>query len=603
MRIPTIRPIIRLAIFSCLCFTVAAAIAQSTHSPFDSGSQILIPEKLPPAQATLDPATQQWVVTGELFNPTSGFYSVVAQKTLGPNNPPCPDCPPDLNFQPTKTDPAPLPGVPANVYGRVSWHTLEPIEGHYDLSVIDHALEACPASRPNAACLPPGATFGFRLMAFNPQYKLDTNITKGDDGYPVYSELPPYMLKDSAGKIHGWLLPVDPLDPTQGHYFIPDWNDKFFVDRMEALLKVLGSRYDDDPRIGNIDIGLYGSWGEWHTAGLPDSRDYKQGKIPYTVNDSYYNLNQQAYQANNGVPGAYQVGSTASKQAIVWAHARAFANKQLLMLTDDADTLCAAMRIDIGNLPIGLRRDSLGSYQAWGWKFPPSPECKSADGQDLVAERWRHAPFIAEPFGNGSSAGFPCQTFEIDPTTNQLAILEEVPQYHIAAIKNGAFCTGTWSALMQAEQAAVWTGGLTAGYRYAPGKIIVQVHQADPMHKLLVVTSQWNNDGITPTYSAWRVEFALRDIKAAPQQRATRFVSDIELRSILPGAAYSYEDRFVMPTDLAPGEYELDVRVIDPLHYFMPMQLALKDQESDGYYKLGTLEIPNTGDGGPLVSH
>lgn len=605
MRIMIIRGITRLSVLASLCFVATGAVAQSASTPVETASQVLTPAKLPPAQATFDPATQQWVVSNELFNPTSGFYTVVAQKLIGPNNPPCPHCAPDLNFQPITSDAAPLPGVPANVYGRLSWHTLEPLEGHYDLSVIDHVLEPCALSKPGAACLPRGATFGFRVMAFNPQYKLDTNVTTGDDGYPIYSDSPAYLLKDGAGKAHGWLLPVNPTDATQGHYFVPDWNDKFVIDRIWALLKALGNRYDGDPRIGTIDIGLYGSWGEWHTAGLPDSTDYKWGAIPYATNATYYNINEQAYEANNGVPGAYQAGSDASKQAIIWAHVRAFPNKQLVMLTDDATSLCTAMHINVGNAPIGLRRDSLGSYTGWAAGFPPASECKSADGQDLVAERWKHAPFVTEPFGNGSSAEFPCQTFETDPTTNQLAILEEVPQYHLAAIKNGAFCTGTWSALTQTEQAAVWTAGLTAGYRYWPGRIAVQIGQSDQGRAVLSLNTQWNNDGITPTYVPWRVEFVLRasgGVSAAAWQASGRFASGIELRNVLPGGPTSFADNFVLPTDLAPGRYELDIRVADPRHYLMPMQLALKDQGADGYYRLGTVQIPDTRVGGRTAS-
>lgn len=605
MCVMTIRGMGRLSVLAYLCFAVTGAVAQSARAPIETRSQILTPAKLAPAQATLDPATHQWVVTGELFNPVSGFYTVVAQKQIGPNNPPCPHCTPDLNFQPIASDEAPVPGVPANVYGRLSWHTLEPLEGRYDFSVIDHVLEPCASSAAKSACLPQGATFGLRIMALNPQYKSETNVTTGDDGYPIYSDSPAYLLKDAVGKAHGWLLPVDPGDATQGHYFIPDWNDKFVIDRVWALLKALGSRYDDDPRIGTIDIGLYGSWGEWHTAGLPDTRDYKWGAIPYAATNTYYNLNEQAYETNNGVPGAYQAGSAASKQAIIWAHVRAFPNKQLVMLTDDADSLCTAMRINVGNLPIGLRRDSLGSYTGWAAGFPPASECKSSEGRDLVAERWQHAPFVVEPFGNGSSPEFPCQTFETDPTTNQLAILQEVPRYHLAAIKNGAFCAGTWSALTQTEQAAVWTAGLTAGYRYWPSRIAVQVAQSVGAQSVLSVNAQWNNDGLTPTYTNWRVEFALRpsgSIKAAPWQPSSGFVSGVELRSILPGSVDSFEDKFVLPTDMAPGEYELDVRVTDRQHYLMPMQLALKDRGGDGYYSLGIVQIPDTR-GGLLRCH
>lgn len=605
MRNPTLRGLARSGVFAGLLVLAAAAVARDAGQPTDAAWLVLNPARLPPAQPSFDAASGQWTVTGELFNPGSGFYSVVAQKMLGPNNPPCTGCAPDLGFVSTVSDPAPLPGVPANLYGRVSWHTLEPTEGHYDLSVIDHALAPCPppppgqapqSSQPAAACLPPGATFGFRVMALNPQYRSDTSVTTDDAGNPIYSDSPAYLLRDEAGNTHGWLLPLDPNDLKQGSYFIPDWNDAFVIARMQALLAALGARYDADPRIGTIDIGLYGSWGEWHTSGLPDKTDYAGGNIPYAATSQYYSINTQAYQHNHGThSGAYEAGSTAARQSIIEAHANAFPHKQLVMLTDNAESLCAALRIDSGNLPIGLRRDSLGSYGAWNWQFPPSPACISPDGHDLVAERWQRAPFVTEPFGNGSSSAAACQSFTtVPPELRQFAMLEQVRDYHVAAVKNGAFCAGNWAALSQDQQRVVWQAGLAAGYRYAPASIALAQLRADPAHPALALRTQWSNAGLAPTYLDWQVEFALRPADlapGAPLPAANRFVSGIDLRRVLPGNRAYFADRFALPAHLAPGTYALELRVIDPRQYLKPMQLALREPGLDGYYRLGEVRI------------
>lgn len=45
----------------------------------------------------------------------------------------------------------------------------------------------------------------------------------------------------------------------------PDYSDERLVSAIEALLKHLGKNYDGDPRIGFIQAGLLGFWGEWHT--------------------------------------------------------------------------------------------------------------------------------------------------------------------------------------------------------------------------------------------------------------------------------------------------------------------------------------------------
>lgn len=207
----SISPLLACAFLASLVTRAPAAVAQSASR---ADIQRITPVQLPPASAHFNSATGQWEVSGELFNPTSGFYTGVAQKSIGPHNPPCTGCAPDLDFVPIQSDSAPLPGTPANVYGRVSWHSLEPAEGHYDFAVLDHVLTPCTTLSSKTACLPKGATFGFRVMAFNPQYKLDTNVTSGADGYPVYSDAPAYLQKDAAGRAHGWLLSDAPWPPS-----------------------------------------------------------------------------------------------------------------------------------------------------------------------------------------------------------------------------------------------------------------------------------------------------------------------------------------------------------------------------------------------------
>ena len=45
----------------------------------------------------------------------------------------------------------------------------------------------------------------------------------------------------------------------------PDYDHPLLVDAMVGLIHALGERYDADPRLGVIQVGLLGFWGEWHT--------------------------------------------------------------------------------------------------------------------------------------------------------------------------------------------------------------------------------------------------------------------------------------------------------------------------------------------------
>jgi hypothetical protein len=573
-----------MAVFRYNLLTLAFSFLFFMYLTTGSRAQNLQKKCAPGAQTLLPPQLPSNV---ELFNPMSGLYTSLQQN------------PSNLDFQhlnPKYADAAPLPGSPLNEYGRLSWHSLEPNEGQYNFSVIDNVLESCPPPQGKKLCLPQGVKFGFRIEALDPQVRPNTNVTKGSDGYAVYSEVPAYL---EDGK-HGWLLPVNPEDKTQGHYFIPDWNDPFFLKRVEALLSVLGQRYDGDPRLGWVDIGVYGSWGEWHIAGLTDRTDYRNGRIPYDSSSPYYNLNTQAYLSNTGKLGVYQTGTLATRDFIVDAYAKAFPRTQLVMLTADGDALCHALKLPSSETHIGLRRDSLGS-KGWTWQFPDQlPGCDSEADKNIILNRWKTAPFIAEPYGNGGPPPFPCKTFETDPHNGLYNIDEQVRQFHIASIRNGGICAGTWDMLSGNEQQAFLLAGLHSGYRFAPVEIdIPEFPKAPHGNRSILIHTHWTNTGVTPAYDAWNVELSLwtYDSSVAKRQEVARMTSRVDLRKVLPtgDTPVVVYDTFELRNDLVPGYYELRMQVVDPKGYMNPMQLALENETPEGYYPLGLVKIPGFG--------
>lgn len=52
----------------------------------------------------------------------------------------------------------------------------------------------------------------------------------------------------------------------------PDYSSPALLAALDAVIAELGSRFDGDQRLGFLQIGLLGFWGEWHTFGLPDSQ-------------------------------------------------------------------------------------------------------------------------------------------------------------------------------------------------------------------------------------------------------------------------------------------------------------------------------------------
>ena len=118
------------------------------------------------------------------------------------------------------------------VYHYASWKELEPTQGHFDFDGWERRVWDQPAAR--------GKHVVFRVYVDYP-------------GRP--SGLP------------DWLKDQVKLTPYQDHGggLSPDYENPALVQGMERLIAALGQRYDRDPRVAFLELGLLGYWGEWHT--------------------------------------------------------------------------------------------------------------------------------------------------------------------------------------------------------------------------------------------------------------------------------------------------------------------------------------------------
>ena len=424
---------------------------------------------------------------------------------------------------------APQPDTALDSYLRIPWAALEPEESRYDFSPIEKEL----------AVLPKGGKFAFRIVALNPSWSWQ-------DG----SDVPKYLMERLP---KGFFVPAIARTPgAPAHLYVPDWNSPIFLSRVDELLAALGRRYDGDPRISFIDIGVYGTWAEWHTFGLSN---FPGGAIPY--DDARLN------------PQGARPGFFASRQHIVDAHANAFKKTRLVMMTDDKEALTYALRLPTP-LPIGMRRDSFGSNH---FADDFLGKAMSPADQDLILNRWRTAPVIVESFG-------PPKAFQVGPR----GLTEQVERYHIAAIGNGNF--GDWNKLTPNEQEAVLAAGRRSGYRFALTTVTLPV-AIKPGDKIPLKTT-WENLGVTPSYEPWTIEFTLW--KENGSRAVARVVSGLDLQTLLPSTqAREATDILAIPKKVSKGNYELRVRISDPSSYRNPLRLALESATPDGGYSLGTI--------------
>ncbi len=135
----------------------------------------------------------------------------------------------------------------------VPWKELEPEEGRYDFDRWERKSWSVPQAEGKHVVL---------------RVYID---------YPSRPSGLPDWLRDKGVK----LAPYE----DHGGGLSPDYDDPRMVAAMARLIEALGRRYDGNPRVGFIELGLLGFWGEWHT--WPREKLYASGETERRVIESY----------------------------------------------------------------------------------------------------------------------------------------------------------------------------------------------------------------------------------------------------------------------------------------------------------------------------
>ncbi|HEY3332927.1 MAG TPA: DUF4832 domain-containing protein [Capsulimonadaceae bacterium] len=334
--------------------------------------------------------------------------------------------------------------------------------------------------------------------------------------------VPADMVGDPVNGV--WLK--DPKTVEKDNTYFPDWNSPEFLDRAKHLIDALGKRYDGNPDIVWVEIGTYGNWGEWHT-------------YPYS------------YTATDSVT----IGTDDTKRSIVDMYLNAFHKTRLIMMTDDSVALLYALS---KRDTVGFRRDSLG--HPWFENGLQRDPARLA----AVMERWKTAPFVTEFFGYSATTPDLAAVYE---TARQ-----QVIKYHVSTIGNGNI--GKGAATPPDALAAIFRVADSAGYNLHIAAVATPLSAG--RERSVRVAATWTNTGCAPTYDPWDVTYALLDLSGEPRTVAKLGKSPIDLRTILPepdGHALTVSDTFKLPTNLAPGQYGVAVKIASPTGSWPDMRL------------------------------
>jgi len=384
--------------------------------------------------------------------------------------------------------PEPVAWPAPDVYYRdeIQWgRQVERTRGGYDFSVFDRGLAEAAAR---------GGLFSFRVMGACP----------GCGGVLV----PSYVQRQAGSQ--------------------PDWNSESFLQGYANLMKALGARYDTDPRLGFVDVGGYGSWGEYHIYDLGGNKITRE-----------------------------------SSRRLVRSVLEAFPHKYVLMMTPDPQHLRDALAL---SPRVGIRVDCVGDDGMRGSRIDEVPE---------ALQRWRTAPWVGEWCGSSDAS-------------DQYAMgLTQVRKYHITSLSSANF-PDRYQDMSPGERANFELANKSAGYRLVLDSLTVAPNRPGGP---LVVGARWSNKGVGPAYLPWQALIELRN----PTTGAPAFIgrSRFTPATFLPTGAVPAQvvDTFALPPTLAPGVYDLAVRVVLPGASVPPMRLAIDGRAADGSYRLGQVRV------------
>jgi hypothetical protein len=349
-----------------------------------------------------------------------------------------------------------------------------------------------------------------------------------------------YDYPDRASGIPGFLSHVPTRSYTahnNGNEFTsvsPDYEHPDFKRAMLNLIAALGARYDGDPRIGFLQLGLVGFWGEWHTW-----------------------------------PHEDWMPSVTTRNAIIAAFDAAFSHTRLVI------------REPRGISPstdIGYHDDSFvyNTYGDVSWYHYPK---LTTAGE---TEKWRHAPMGGELRPEIQTTIWETDALEAQPPGGP------VQNWNTSVALTHASWMLVWKTFWPGLDGAAKTRALHAAQGLGYALRILSWGFSDEGEGLIRLGLRLQNIGVAPFYYPWAFEFGLF---SGGELRHTVAPADWDVRTVVDAGWITFEHAAQEP--LSPGTCTLAVRLRNPLAGGLPVIFANENPNppDPSWQVLGTVTI------------
>jgi hypothetical protein len=312
----------------------------------------------------------------------------------------------------------------------------------------------------------------------------------------------------------------------------PNYDDPKLVEGMEKFIASFGAKYDGDSRIGFIQMGLLGYWGEWHT---------------YPHEDWF--------------------ASSATQQRVLTAYTKAFTKTKLQVRYPDGAN---------SSLAVGYHDDSFGTQTlaGTGWHFMDRVQ------QAGIANKWLTQPIGGELRPEVQNCIFEApMVCPVVSSTDKTDFAGSVKASHASwLLNNYAFETGyTGQELTNAKAAAQ-----SMGYKFQATSFSL-TPTADPVKNTLSVNVK--NTGVAPFYYDWPVKIVAVD---STGKMIRQWGPSWKLTDVKPGSTVQWRAT-ISSEGMPSGDYTLIIRPINPLPNGVPLKFANANQDTTkaGWLTLG----------------
>jgi hypothetical protein len=344
------------------------------------------------------------------------------------------------------------------------------------------------------------------------------------------------------------------------------------VAALESFIAEFGRRYDGDPRIGFVTIGLIGFWGEWHTWPMDG----------YTQETNVYRAQPDPTEEN-------WMPSAETQERILQAYDEAFDTTRLLlrypMLPNRGRSASPGKQVHYKSMDfnMGYHDDSFAYNTLFGedWYFMGKMEWAGG------INKWKE-----EPIGGELRPEIQIAVWVDPPTRTDVEDFSAaVDDTHVSwLIAHDLFTVRSITPETPVYQAAL-AGARRMGYEFYVSAVkLPDISSSDP----LGVAIRLQNTGVAPFYYDWPVELGVGD---STGKLITTYNPGWHITNIFPAAAgetpYVEWDYSSATPQLDPGTYTLLLHVVNPLPNGKPLKFANTTQDVNlpGWLTLGDFNV------------